>query len=142
MGSLLFRELRTRDGFVYAVDSSMALERRNGTFTVSFSSEPKNVDRAQAAAVAIVRRLQEKPLEVEELDRAKALFTASRVLPLDSYSGIASALLSNEETGISPALTDAFWKALLATTPAQVQAAVRDKLRPNRFVRVIVEPGS
>ena len=141
-GSLLFKELRQRDGYVYSVDSSIEMEKDGATFTISYASSPKDVDRAQAAAVAILRRLQTVPLDDVELQRAKALLVANRVLPLDSYGGIAGELLAEGETGITAAETDEFWKKLLATTPADIRGAMQRKVRPDHFLRVIVEPES
>lgn len=37
---------------------------------------------------------------------------------------------------------DAFWHKVLALTPVQLQSAMRRKLQPDAFVRVILEPGA
>ena len=67
-GSLLFKELRVRDGYVYSVDSKFDIEEDGATFSISYASDPKDVDRAQAAALAILRRLQSVPLDDVELN--------------------------------------------------------------------------
>ena len=139
-GSLLFDELRIRDGYVYSVDSNFDVDQDGATFSISYASDPKDVDRAQAAAVAILRRLQSAPLDDAALQRAKALLAAQRVLPLDSYDGIASDMLTRTDDGETPAQTDAFWHQVLTLTPAQLQAAMRRKLRPDAFMRVVLEP--
>ncbi len=141
-GSLLFKELRIRDGYVYSVDSKFDVDEAGATFSISYASDPKDVDPAQAAAVAILRRLQSVPLDDVELERAKALLAASRILPLDSYDGVARDVLARTEDGEAPAQTDAFWHKVLALTPAQLEAAVRRKLHPDAFVRVILEPAA
>jgi len=141
-GSLLFKELRIRDGYVYRVDSKFSIDQDAATFSISYASDPKDVDRAQAAAVAILRHLQSVPLDDVELERAKALLTADRVLPLDSYDGIARNLLTATDAGETPAQTGAFWRKVLALTPAQLRAAVRRKLNPDAFVRVVLEPAA
>jgi zinc protease len=141
-GSLLFRELRTRDGYVYSVDSNVSIDRDGASFSIDFASDPKNVNRAQAAAVAIVKRMQRYPVDAVELQRAKALLIAQRVLPLDSYAGIGSHLLDEQQSGVTAAIEDRFWKAIVATTPAQIQIAMKRTLQPDRFLRVIVEPGA
>jgi predicted Zn-dependent peptidase len=86
--------------------------------------------------------LQSVPLDDVELERAKALLAASRILPLDSYDGVARDVLARTEDGEAPAQTDAFWHKVLALTPAQLEAAVRRKLHPDAFVRVILEPAA
>jgi zinc protease len=141
-GSLLFKELRIRNGYVYSVDSKLDIDEDGATFSISYASDPKDADRAEAAAVAVLRHLQSVPLDDVELQRAKALLAASRILPLDSYDGIASDVLTRTGDGETPAQTDAFWQKVLALTPAQLEAAVRRKLHPDAFVRVILEPAA
>jgi zinc protease len=141
-GSLLFAELRTRLGYVYHVDSNFHVDLSGAEFRVSFASDPKNVKRANAAVVAMIRRLQSRPLSEIELQRAKALLVAQRVLPLDSYSGVAGDIISGAEEGFEWTGSEKwFWTALLRTTPTQVEHALR-RVDPNRFTKVIVEPDS
>jgi zinc protease len=139
-GSLLFEELRTRLGYVYTADSNFHVDLDGAEFSVSFASDPKNVKRANAAVVAMIKRLQTHPLAAVELQRAKALLLAQRVLPLDSYGGLAADMLSGAEDGYASGGSERwFWTALLRTTPAEVEHALR-RVDPSRFTRVIVEP--
>ncbi|HEV2738767.1 MAG TPA: pitrilysin family protein [Candidatus Elarobacter sp.] len=137
-GSLLFEELRTRRGYVYSTDSDFSVDRNEAEFSVSFASDPKNVGRANAAVVAIIKRLQRQALPEIELQRAKALLLAERVLPLDSYNGVAEDMLRGPKDGSSTSEAW-FWVALLQTTPAQLQHALR-RIDADHFLRVIVEP--
>ena len=98
-----------------------------------------NVARANAAVVAIIKRLQTHPLSSVELQRAKALLLAQRVLPLDSYAGVADDMVVNAKEGYSSVSERWFWQALLRTTPAQLQHALR-RIDADHFLRVIVEP--
>lgn len=112
------------------------------SFKISYSADPRNVERADAAAVAIVKRLQTAPLPLVELQRGKAPLLAQRVLPLDSYDGIAAEFLAGAGEGYYTGGSDRwFWKALLDTTPAQLQHAMR-RIDARRFLRVIVAPGT
>jgi len=138
-GSLLFEELRTRRGYVYSTDSDFTVDRNEAEFSVSFASDPKNVGRANAAVVAIIKRLQSHALPAVELQRAKALLLAERVLPLDSYNGVADDMLLGAKDGYVNASERWFWNALLQTTPAQLQHALR-RIDADHFLRVIVEP--
>ena len=83
------------------------------------------------------------PLDDVELERAKALLAAKRILPLDSYDGIARDVLTRTNDGETPAETDAFWHKVLALTPIQLQSCGAAQAAPlDAFVRVILEPGS
>jgi zinc protease len=140
-GSLLFQELRTRRGFVYNATSSLQVDSNGAEFSISFASAPKNVARANAAVIGIVKQLQRQPLSLIELQRAKALLLAQRVLPLDSYSGVAADMISGARYGYTSGSEGWFWIALLQTTPAQLQHALR-RIDADHFLRVIVEPES
>jgi zinc protease len=140
-GSLLMEELRTHRGYVYTADSDFSVNATGAEFSISFSSDPKNVRRANAAVVAMIKRLQSTPLSEVELQRAKALLLAQRVLPLDSYTGVAADMLAGVKDGYTSADQSWFWNALLRTTPVQMQHALR-RIDADHFVRVIVEPGS
>jgi zinc protease len=141
-GSMLFRDLRETKGYVYEVNSSVDIGRSSSTFSIDFASDPKNVNRAQAAALADIRRLQTDLVPMVELQRAKALLLAEQILPLDSYSGIASDILDTAKYGRT-AVDDAyFWHSLIQTTPEQVRDAMRRHVRPDAFTRVIVAPGT
>jgi zinc protease len=141
-GSMLFRDLRTQRGYVYEVDSSMDIGRSSSTFSIDFASDSKNVARAQAAAVAEIRRLETDLVPDIDLQRAKALLLAQRVLPLDSYNGIAADILDSAQSGTTVADEDSFWITLLRTTPEQVRSAMRRWIKPDAFSRVIMAPSS
>ncbi len=139
-GSLLFEELRTRRGYVYSTDSELNVDSNGAEFSISYASDAKNVAPANAALIAIVKRLQTHALPAVELQRAKALLLAQRVLPLDSYTGVADDMLSGSKVGLAFTGSEKyFWDALLRTTPAQVQHALH-RIDPGKFIRVIVEP--
>ena len=141
-GSMLFQDLREKKGFVYDVSSNMDIESSNSTFSIDFASDPKNVARAQAAALADVRRLQTALVPQQDLQRAKALLLAQRVLPLDSYDGIADDILDAARTGLTSTEDTAFWNILLRTTPDQIRAAMRRWVKPDGFTRIMVAPSS
>jgi zinc protease len=139
-GSLLVEELRTRRGFVYSAQSDFHVDPTGAEFDVSYASDPKNVAHTDAAIIAIVKQLQRTPLPENDLSRAKALLLAQRVLPLDSYTGIAADLLSGAQYGdLSAESEAAFWTALVRTTPLQLRNAMR-RLDPDHFLRIIIEP--
>ena len=139
-GSLLFEELRTRLGYVYSTDSDLSVDATGAEFSITYASDAKNVAPANAALIAIIKRLQAHALPAVELQRAKALLLAQRVLPLDSYTGVASDMLAGSKAGLAFTGSEKyFWDALLRTTPAQMQHALH-RIDADHFLRVIVEP--
>jgi zinc protease len=139
--SLLFSHVRTDKGFVYSIDSDLSIGQSTSTFTITFASDTKNVARAQAAALGVIERLRTRPLPPEELQRAKALLLAQRVLPLDSYEGVASDLLSDAADNWTSADEHTYWARILSVTPEQLRNAMHRWIDPQHFNRVVVAPG-
>ena len=72
--------------------------------------------------------------------RAKAVLTAQRVLPLDSYAGIARSLIASaRDAAAQDEVESAFWKTLAETTPADVLQAMQ-RIDQNGFVSTVIEP--
>jgi zinc protease len=138
--SLLFHDLRELHGYVYSVGTSLAPGHNRSTFSVTYGSDPKNVDRAAKLVVDDLTSLQRKPLAADRLTRAKALVLGEVPIARESYDGLAGELLSYSLTD-RPLDTDRIEAAAqLAATPAQLRAAMAKWIRPNDFVRVVLVP--
>lgn len=120
--------------------SDLQAEGAGATFKISYASDPKNVKNAQAAALAIVQRLRTTPLDDAELAEAKAVLLAQRVLPLASYDGIATRLL--DESNREALQRVSFWASLAATTPVEIRDTMRRCVKPDRFLRIVLEPAA
>ncbi len=140
--SLLYQRVRAESGYVYSIDSDLSLRNSSSTFTVTFASDPRNVGKAQAAAMSVIERMRTEPLPAAELQRAKALLLSQRVLPLDSYGGLAGDLLVDAADGWTQTDDTAYWERLLSVTPQQLRDAMRRWIDPRRFSRVILAPAS
>jgi zinc protease len=138
--SMLYHDLRVVNGLVYGVGGSLNIGKTRSTFTISYGSDPQNVDRAQALALDDVRRLQTAPLPAERLNRAKALLMASLPLRLQSVNGIATELLANasEDLPLNYGYTSA--QRELAVGPGEAQQAIAKWVRLADFVRVVQGP--
>jgi zinc protease len=112
------------------------------TFTIDFASDPRNVGKAQAAALGVIERMRAQALPPQELQRAKALLLAQRVLPMDSYDGLASYLYDDAANGWTGADEHDYWVRMLAVTPAELRNAMRRYVNVRHFSRVIVAPKS
>jgi len=134
--SILTDDLRTRNGYVYDVGSTLDIGRQRSTYTFSFGAAPKDAASAEAALRADLRALQTHPVSNEMLDRAKAVWLARSTLALDSYFGLAFAIRPATDAGDSRET----WKALLAVTPAQVRDAMAKWVRVDRLARIAIVP--
>jgi len=134
--SILTDDLRTRNGYVYDVGSTLDIGRQRSTYTFSFGAAPKDVASAEAALRAELRALQTQPVSNDMLARAKAVWLARSTLALDSYFGLALAIRPASDAGDSREN----WKALLAVTPAQVRDAMAKWVRVDRLARIAIVP--
>ena len=138
--SLLYHDLREVHGYAYDVESRVSAGRVRATFGISYGCEPQNVLPAQAQATAILRQLQESPIESDRLLRSKALLMGEVPIRESSYDGVASELLRYSTLGLplNQNVVDA--GSELSATAASVQAALAKYVRPNAFVRIVTGP--
>jgi len=96
--SLLFHDLRETHGYVYSVSSGFSGGRNRSTFSVTYGADPKNVARAAKLVLDDLTMLQQKPLAVDRLTRAKALVLGQLPIAKESYDGLAGQLIAYAST--------------------------------------------
>lgn len=140
--SLLYHDLREVHGYAYYVDSRFSVGRTRGTFGVSYGSDPSNVNAAAGQVVAVLRSLQERPIDAERLLRSKALLMGDLPIRQASYDGVAEELLDDAQHGLALNQSTIDAGAELSATAADVQAALAKVVRPDGFVQIVVGPAS
>jgi zinc protease len=141
-GSLLFRDVRVAHGYVYSIDSSVDVGDSSSTFSLTFASDPKNVERAAGTASATIERLRRTAPTLDELALAKAMLLSNYTVGLDSYSGVAHDLLVSTADGIDSNDRTRYYAQVIATTPQDIMRAMKRWIDPARFTRVIVAPAT
>ncbi|HEY1975318.1 MAG TPA: pitrilysin family protein [Candidatus Baltobacteraceae bacterium] len=139
--SLLYHDLREVHGYAYSVSSGLNAGKVRSAFSVSYACDPQNIVPAQAQVVAVLKQLQAQPIESDRLLRSKALLMGDIPIREGSYGGVSRQLLNYATRGLplDQNMIDA--RAELATTPAQIEAAMVKYVRPDGFVRVVTGPG-
>ena len=87
-----------------------------------------------------IAKLQTTPVDEKELERVKAQFRASRVRGLQSSLGRAQALGQYAIFDGDPRIINTELDAQLAVTPAQIQAAAKKYLTPDRRAVMEIQP--
>ncbi|HEY3999930.1 MAG TPA: pitrilysin family protein [Candidatus Xenobia bacterium] len=138
--SLLFHDLREIHGYVYSVSSRVALAKIRSTFSIDYGAMPDKVNLACSAALRELQALQQTPLPVERVLKAKALLMGGIPTEEQSYDGLAGRLLyyAINDLSLNQGRLDA--QAELAVTPEQLRNAVKKWIRPDGFVRIIQGP--
>jgi predicted Zn-dependent peptidase len=87
-----------------------------------------------------IGKLQNQPLDAKELDRIKTMMRASRVRSLQSSLTRAQQLAQYAVADGKPELINSEMDAMLAVTPAQIQAAAKKYLTPERRSVLMIQP--
>ena len=87
-----------------------------------------------------IAQLQDKPVDARELERVKTQLRASRLKDLQSSLSRARALAQYTVTDGNPELINTELDAMLAVTPAQIQAAAKKYLTPQNRAILEMQP--
>jgi len=87
-----------------------------------------------------IAQLQEKPVDAKELERIKTQLRASRLKDLQSSLSRAKTLAQYTVTDNNPGLINTELDAMLAVTPAQIQAAAKKYLTPQNRAILEIQP--
>jgi len=138
--SRLMADLREKAGLVYGVDSDFDFGNTRSHFVVSYGADPDKVAQARQLVIRDLKQMQTTPVSQAELDRAKGSLLRQFALSQASTDAIAGELLylDQHQLPLDQPLRTA--QHYLALTPAQVQAAFRQWLRPDAMVEGIKGP--
>ena len=138
--SRLFREVREKRGLVYSIGTRYTPGRDRGTWTATFRAIPSKVDAAEALVRDQIRRLQNEPVEIEELRRCETRQAARTLLAEQATATIGNDLMT---IGVEHLAGDYF--ATLAAryarvSAADVQRAARTYFHPDHFIEIRTGP--
>ncbi len=92
MNSRLNRELRDKRGYVYTVESIVALMSDCGLFQVYFGSDRSKMDTCIRLVLNELRRLAESPLKPSALEAAKRQYCGQLMVSTDNREAVAMSL--------------------------------------------------
>lgn len=131
-------EIRIRRGLSYGSGSSLDARREAGP--VIATTQTRNDAAAQVLdlTLAEMRRLGAEPIPAAELAARRASLTGDFGRNVETTAGIAQLVGSYVLRGIDPGELARYGPAVLAVTPAEVQAAARALLGPDGATIVVV----
>jgi zinc protease len=136
----LFHDLRETTGLVYSVSSELDVKRTRGLYAVEYACDPTNVAKARAIIIQNLNRMQNEPVDQEDLQRARALLVRKIPLSESSVDDIAHKFISQIELDLpldEPIVAAGHYLELKAE---DVQAAFRKWIRPDDLVQVTQGP--
>jgi zinc protease len=136
LASRLGDRIRQKDGLSYGATSGFTASSRDAVaqLTVTVSTNPTNIDKVSVAVQEELERfLKDGPTEKEVADAKQAYLEAQKV-GRTTDAAIASQIISNMNLGRTFAFSAEQEKAILALTPAKVQAAFKKYVDPKKLV--------
>ena len=138
--SRLYEEIREKRGLSYGAYSYFAPRREAGPFTASLQTRSGQEERALQVMRETVRSFIEQGPTPEELEAAKKNISGGFPLRLDSNGKILGYIAMIAFYGLPLDYLDTFIEKVNAVTLEQIRDAFGRRLRPERFVTVMVGP--
>jgi len=103
-----------------------------GPFQVGLGTNPANADKAARSLEEQIRKMRTQGVTPREVGEAVAYLTGRFPLRLETNEGLAFLLWQMEYYRLGPDFMDRYAGYYRAVTPAQVNAAARKHLHPER----------
>lgn len=132
--------VRERQGMAYYAYSRLSADRERGTWAAIAGVNPANVDRAIAAMLDEIKRLQDEPAPADELEDCKRYLTGSLPLQLETNDGVASLMVDLEWHELGLDYLARYAGIINGLTAEQVQAAAQKYLDPESYVLAVAGP--
>ena len=136
----LYHDLRQVAGLVYNVDDEFVAGKTRSVYTVTFGSDPPNVQKARDLIVRDLRAMQMENVTPEELHQAKALLLRQMALQQSSEDAIAGLLLARAQIGLPLDESRRMGQRYYDMTADEIRAAFAKWIRPQDFVQVVRGP--
>jgi zinc protease len=133
-------DLRKNAGLVYSVNSVLQAGRTRSVYLVEYASDPQNVAKAATMVTREITAMQDTPVGMDELTRAKACLVRQLPLSEAGIAEIAQGMLSRSDLGLPLDEPTRAAERYIALDAPAVQDAFRKWLRPKDLVRVSVGP--
>ncbi len=126
--------VRDRDGLAYYVYSRLDAGLAPGPWSIIAGVAPEHLPRAVEGIRVEIRRLLERRVPAKELEDNKSFLIGSLPLRLETNEGIAGVLVDMELFELGLDYLERYPEIIASITAAEVQAAARKYLDPDRMV--------
>lgn len=122
----LFEEVRTKRNLTYAVSAGLGSRQRNYGYLYTTAVDPKTT---VSVMYAEVERLQNEPIDADELNDQLAVFLTEFYLGQETVDAQVSSLGASEVVGGGWEQTLVFIDRVRAVTPADIQRVAKEYMR-------------
>ncbi len=138
MSSRLFQNIRERQGLAYSIGSDMSPYTDSGVLSVYAGTSRESAAQLIRSVVEEFRRIQQEPVSVEELRRAKDHLKGSMMLSLESTSARMSNLARQAMYFNRFLSLDEMLASIEVVTREEVLAIARDFFEPGRLALTVL----
>jgi zinc protease len=136
--SRLMDNIRDNKGLAYGVQSVFSAQKEPGAFSVSVQTKNESANEEIAETLKEIRRIQMETVSDKELADAKAYFTGSFPLKMDTYAKIAGILTSIEIYNLGLDYPQKYSALINAVTREDIKRVAKQYLHPDSLVIVVV----
>jgi zinc protease len=136
--SRLMKEVRSKAGLAYSIDSAFSAGKFPGAFAVVLQTKNQSAQEALKLIVVQLREIQNQPVSDRELASAKKYLIGSFPLRLDRQSQIVSFMLQVELYGLGLDYAERYPELIGEVTNIDVKEAAQKYLRPDALDLVAV----
>jgi len=138
--SRLGMDIREKMGLAYDVRSDYFAYWGPGPWVLHMAVSPVNADKALAAAIAEVKKMQAAAPSEEEINLWKDYVQGTVARQMETFGGIAQNLVLSAFYDLGLYFPYEYPRILRAITADQVQNAAKQHLSPDNYIAVIVGP--
>jgi zinc protease len=134
----LFTILREQKSWTYGSYSSVSDVRGVGDFTATVEARNDVADSALVELLSQMKRIRSEPIPAQEFEDAKNAITGSYPLGLETARQLAGAIANARLRGLPANYVTTYRSRIAAVTPAAVEATLKQVVRPNGALVVVV----
>jgi zinc protease len=138
LGGRFFDELRDRRSLAYTVQAFSSERRLGGTFLSYIATSPEQEDEARAGLLLEFAKLRERPVEEDELARAKAYAIGTNAIRRESGAAVLGEIVDAWMFGQSLAELEEFEERVNAVNTEDIQRLAQRYFDESRRVEGIV----
>ena len=139
--SRLTREIRELRGWAYQTWSALSGAAGASTWALGFASANRDTPAALELALRIVEELQRHGVTPAELRHAKDWLKGAHALAMETAVGELAQRMRAAELGLPQSDIDHFAQRVEAVDAKALQRALKEQLRPQQLVAVVVGSG-
>ncbi len=141
-GSRLFQRIRTEKGLAYAVGGGLGFDYDHpGEFRVMVLTQSSTTVDATKEAMGVLAGLNSQPMTEDELKRAKDDILNSFLFRYDTREKVLAESVRLEFYGYPPNYLETYKAALEKVTAADINAAARKYVHPDKLAVLVVGNG-